>query len=171
MTKPAFRDGEEELITQALSSGHAWFDGITKERLERDGMAPLALPKNERGESLPFSTHEWFGTPSGCADLLPLPEWHAATESRSNAEATRNFPLEMLARKNDNYMNSTFANIPKHREMERKHRDILEIRPADAAARGITTGDSRARVERPWADQPDRADQRLHPRGHCSLAT
>jgi anaerobic selenocysteine-containing dehydrogenase len=147
--EPAFSDGEEELIAQALSSGHAWFEGITKERLERDGMAPLSLPKNERGESLPFSTHEWFGTANGRADLLPLPEWRAATESRSNADAIGKFPLEMLARKNDNYMNSTFANIPKHREMERKHREILEIRPADAAARGIGTGDT----VRVWNDR------------------
>jgi anaerobic selenocysteine-containing dehydrogenase len=145
----AFRDGEEELIAQALSSGHAWFEGITKERLERDGMAPLSLPTNERGESLPFSTHEWFGTPSGRAELLPLPEWHAATESRANAAMTERFPLEMLARKADNYMNSTFANLPKHREMERRNEGILEMRPADAAARGIASGDT----VRVWNDR------------------
>ncbi len=145
----AFRDGEEELIAQALSSKHPWLEGITKERLERDGMAPLVLPKNERGESLPFSTHEWFGTPSGRAELLPLPEWHAATESRTNTEAAARFPLEMLARKADNYMNSTFANLPKHREMESRTRGILEIRAADAAARGIATGDT----VRVWNDR------------------
>ena len=145
----AFRDGEEELISQALSSGHAWFNGVTKERLERDGMAPLALPTNERGEALPFSTREWFQTASGRAELLPLPEWHAATESRANVEATARFPLEMIPRKADNYMNTTFANLPNHRRMESRHEGVLEIRATDAAARGISSGDA----VRVWNDR------------------
>ena len=137
----AFREDADDLIAQALDSTHPWLAGITKERLEREPRAPLALPKNDRGESLPFSTREWFQTPSGRAELLPLPEWHAATESRSNRSAAARFPLEMLARKSDNYMNSTFANLPKHRQMESKDAGVLEIRAADALARGISTGD------------------------------
>ena len=138
----AFREDEDDLIAQALDSKHPWFEGITKERLEREGMAPLGLPKNERGEALPFSTHEWFQTPDRKAILLPLPAWHAATESRSNTEAAAKFPLEMLARKGDNYMNTTFANLPNHRKMESKTAGVLEIRAADAAARGISSGDA-----------------------------
>jgi anaerobic selenocysteine-containing dehydrogenase len=145
----AFREDEESLIAQALDSRHPWFEGVTKERLERDGMAPLALPKNEHGESLPFSTREWFQTASGRAELLPLPEWHAATESRSNAAAAAKFPLEMLGRKADNYMNTTFANLPNHRRMERKTTAVLEIRAADAEARGISNGDA----VRVWNDR------------------
>ncbi|HEY4009977.1 MAG TPA: molybdopterin-dependent oxidoreductase, partial [Acidobacteriaceae bacterium] len=145
----AFGDGEEDLIAQALSSGHPWFEGITRERLERDGMAPLVLPKNERGESLPFSTREWFQTASGRADLLPLPEWHAATESRANPDAARKFPLEMLPRKADNYMNTTFANLPKHQQMESRSAGVLEMRATDAQARGIANGDA----VRVWNDR------------------
>ena len=138
----AFREDEDNLIAQALDTAHPWFEGITKERLEREGMAPLALPKNDHGESLPFSTHEWFQTPDRRANLFPLPEWHAATESRSNIEAAAKFPLEMLPRKGDNYMNTTFANLPNHRKMESRTAGVLEIRAADAAARGISTGDA-----------------------------
>jgi anaerobic selenocysteine-containing dehydrogenase len=138
----AFRDGEEELIAQALSSGHPWLEGVTKERLERDGMAPLALPQNERGETLPFSTREWFQTASGRAELLPVPEWRAATESRANAQAAAQFPLEFLPRKADNYMNTTFANLPRHQKMEARSAGVLEVHPTDAAARGIATGDA-----------------------------
>ena len=145
----AFRESEDDLIAQALDSKHPWFEGITKERLEREGMAPLALPKNERGESLPFSTHEWFQTPDRRAELFPLPEWHAATESRSNLDAVAKFPLEMLARKGDNYMNTTFANLPNHRKMESGTTGVLEIRATDAAARGISTGDA----VRVWNDR------------------
>ena len=114
-------------------------------------MAPLALPKNERGEALPFSSHEWFQTPDRRANLLPLPEWHANTESRSNADAAAKFPLEMLARKGDNYMNTTFANLPNHRKMEARTAGVLEMRAADAASRGISSGD-RVRV---WNDRGD----------------
>jgi anaerobic selenocysteine-containing dehydrogenase len=48
----------------------------------------------------------------------------------------------MLARKSDNYMNSTFANIPRHRRMEQGHAGRLEMHPADARARAITDGDA-----------------------------
>ena len=32
----AFREDEDALIAQALNINHAWFAGITKERLERE---------------------------------------------------------------------------------------------------------------------------------------
>ena len=145
----AFRDDEDDLIAQALDTKHPWFEGITKERLERDGMAPLALPKNDRGESLPFSAHEWFQTPDRRANLFPLPEWLPATESRSNLDAAARFPLEMLPRKADNYMNTTFANLPSHRKMESRTEGVLEMRAADAEARGISSGDA----VRVWNDR------------------
>jgi anaerobic selenocysteine-containing dehydrogenase len=137
-----FEDGEEELIAQALETEHPFFAGITKERLEREGHVPLALPKDARGESLPFSTREWFRTPSGRGELTPVPEWVAPCESRSGAEGAGKFPLEFLPRKADNYMNSTFTNLPGHRQMERKTACLLEMHPSDASARGVTTGDS-----------------------------
>lgn len=145
----AFREGEDDLIAQALDSKHPWFEGVTKERLEREGMAPLALPKNQHGEALPFSTHEWFQTPNRRANLLPLPEWKANTESRHNPEPAAKFPLEMLARKGDNYMNTTFANLPNHRKMESSTAGLIELRAEDAAARGICSGDT----VRVWNDR------------------
>ena len=139
---PEFEDGVEELISQALETDHPFFAGITKERLEREGHVPLSLPKNERGESLPFSTREWFKTPSGRGELTPVPEWIAPRESRNGAEGGGAYPLEFLPRKADNYMNSTFANLPGHRQMERKTAGLLEMHQTDATARGVTTGDS-----------------------------
>ncbi len=138
----AFQDGEDELIAQALDTAHPFFAGITSERLEREGHVPLSLPKNEHGESLPFSSREWFKTPSGRGELTPLPAWVVPHESRSGAEGGGEFPLEFLPRKADNYMNSTFANLPGHRWMERKTAGLLEMHPLDAAARGVSTGDS-----------------------------
>jgi anaerobic selenocysteine-containing dehydrogenase len=139
---PEFEDGVEELISQALETDHPFFAGITKERLEREGHVPLSLPKNFQGESLPFGTREWFRTASGRGELTPVPEWIAPRESRSGAEGGGAYPLEFLPRKADNYMNSTFANLPGHRQMERKTAGLLEMHPTDARERGVATGDS-----------------------------
>jgi anaerobic selenocysteine-containing dehydrogenase len=58
-------------------------------------------------------------------------------ESRHSGDAR--YPLELLARKCDNYLNSTFANLPKQQKIENP--DLLEISAADAEARGIADGD------------------------------
>jgi anaerobic selenocysteine-containing dehydrogenase len=39
-------------------------------------------------------------------------------------------------------MNSTFANLPGHRLMERKTAGLLEMHPKDASLRGVEAGDS-----------------------------
>jgi anaerobic selenocysteine-containing dehydrogenase len=135
----AFEDGEEELVAQALESEHPYFAGVTKERLEREGHVALALPVDERGESLPFSTAAWFGTASGRGELVPVPVWVAPMESRGKSEE---FPLEFLPRKADNFMNTTFANLPGHQQMERRTAGVLEMHTSDATARGVATGDS-----------------------------
>jgi anaerobic selenocysteine-containing dehydrogenase len=135
-----FDDREDELIDQALETDHPWFAGITRERLEREGHVPLQLPMNAAGEVLPFSTAEWFRTPTGRGELVPVPVFTAPTESRAHA-AEGAYPLEFLPRKADNYMNSTFANIPPHQRMEARTAGVLEMHRTDAAARAIVTGD------------------------------
>jgi len=126
-----------------LRTDNPWFAGITRERLEREAHVALALPVNAAGDALPFSTPEWFRTPSGRGELTPVPEFVAAVESRGGVGAkTGEFPLEFLPRKADNYMNSTFANIPRHQRMEAKTAGVLEMHGTDAAARGLATGDA-----------------------------
>jgi len=135
-----FDDREDALIDQALETDHPWFGGITRERLEREGHVPLQLPVNAEGEVLPFSTAEWFRTPSGRGELVPVPVFTAPAESRAHA-AKGPYPLEFLPRKADNYMNSTFANLPQHQRMEARTAGVLEMHGTDAAARAIVTGD------------------------------
>jgi anaerobic selenocysteine-containing dehydrogenase len=135
-----FDDREDALIDQALETEHPWFAGVTRERLEREGHVPLQLPGNAAGEVLPFSTAEWFKTPSGRGELVPVPLFSAPTESRAHADHGE-YPLEFLPRKADNYMNSTFANIPPHQRMEARTAGVLEMHRKDAAARAIETGD------------------------------
>jgi anaerobic selenocysteine-containing dehydrogenase len=138
--EPCFDDREDDLIDQALQTDHPWFAGITRKRLEREGHIALQLPVDENGDVLPFSTPEWFKTPSGRGELTPVPVYHAPMESRANA-SQGTYPLEFLPRKADNYMNSTFANLPAHQRMESRTTGVLEMHRTDALARSIVTGD------------------------------
>jgi len=142
-TEPCFRDDEDALIDAALSSPEFQSLGITRQRLEREHSIPVILDA-----ALPFSDSSWFRTPSRrgelCATQLrpgldPLPIFRAPDESRAGSAFTPRFPLEMLPRKADNLMNSTFANIPTHQHME-PHSGTLEIHPSDAAPRNIADG-------------------------------
>ena len=147
--EPCFRDTERDLIAQALDTSHPWHAGITLDRLEREKTVPLNLPRNNRGEFLPFSDASWFRTPSGRGEfysaslaaegLDPLPGYIATPERRDDMQ-----PLQMLARKADHWMNSTFANVPQHRAMEanRLGLGVLEIHPDDATERNIREGDT-----------------------------
>ena len=51
--------------------------------------------------------------------------------------------MELLPRKPDNCLNSTFCNLPTHQALEPE--PCLEMNPADADARGISVGE-RVRV-------------------------
>ena len=144
-TEACFRDTDDDMIDAALAVEHKWLAGIDRARLEREGHVRLNLG----GENfLPFANG--FGTPDGKAllsnpalkslGLDPVSEFKPPTESR-HAEAAREFPLELLARKADNYLNSTFCNLPSHHPLEEGHMNIVEMNRADAEARGIQDGD------------------------------
>jgi anaerobic selenocysteine-containing dehydrogenase len=147
-SEPCFQDTEEDLLRQALDTGHPWHRDITYDRLKAESMVPLALPRNNRGEFVPFSDASWFRTPSGRGEfysetlaaqgLDPLPGYVPTPERGGDLQ-----PLQMLARKADHWMNSTFANVPRHREMEaaRIGLGVLEMHPDDAASRGIAEED------------------------------
>ena len=155
-TEPCFRDTPEEMIRQALSIGedghstNANMEHISYEALEERGHIPLAF--HQRPEEAPFRpyTSGLLPTPSGkiefysdslaASGLDPLPGFVAPVESRWS-EGAKKYPLEMLGRKSDNYMNSTFANLPGHRKMEAQSNQRLEIHPADAKMRGLSGGD------------------------------
>jgi anaerobic selenocysteine-containing dehydrogenase len=158
--EPCFRDTPQDLIRQALGidpaavpdapSTNPGMEHITYEALEEHGHIPLAIHRNpEAHPFLPFVSGP-LPTPSGkiefyseslaAAGLDPLPAFTPPTESRWG-EAAKRYPLEFLARKADNYMNSTFANLPGHRKMEARTNQRLEIHPVDAAARNLADGD------------------------------
>jgi anaerobic selenocysteine-containing dehydrogenase len=95
---------------------------------------------------LPFAEGK-FPTPGGKALLYneylagqgvdPVVEFRAPSESRHDQQA-KEFPLEFLARKADNFLNTTFCNQPGMQEMEEV--GVLEMSAVDARERGILDG-------------------------------
>ena len=151
-----FRDTPEEIIRQALAvgaDGHSTnpsMEHITLENLEEQGHIPLSFHRQpETQPFLPYTSGA-VPTPSGKIEfhsealasvgLDAVPAFTPPTESRWGADAKR-LPLELLARKADNYMNSTFANLDGHRKMEARTSQRLEMHQQDAEVRGIADGD------------------------------
>jgi anaerobic selenocysteine-containing dehydrogenase len=155
-TESCFRDTPEEMIRQALAIGadghsaNAGMEHITMEDLEREGHVPLAihaatearafLPYTAGPLATPSGKVEFFSETLAAARLDGLPGFVPPVESRWS-EGAKKFPLELLARKNDNYMNSTFANLPGHRKMEVRTNQKVEMHPLDAQARGVGEGE------------------------------
>jgi molybdopterin guanine dinucleotide-containing S/N-oxide reductase-like protein len=161
-----FSETVDDMIDLALTSPNPWLKGIDRERLEKDASVRLnfsgrtavdraAHPRDgghdEPAPFLPFA-NGGFQTPSGKAELYaeglisegihPVAEFIPPEESRHSAGA-RSFPLELLARKADNFLNSTFCNVPAVQSMEEV--GLLEMHAEDAGLRGIQNGD-RVRV-------------------------
>ena len=166
-----FRQTVDQAIDSVLDREHPWLAGIDRERLEREGHVRLNFHhgdtetrrKEEDSSSprftdsmvnapfLPFA-NGGFTTPSGKAEfysesllakgLDPVVAFTPPAESRHGTEVNT-YPLELLARKADNFLNTTFSNLPGVQQMEDRH--LLEMTAADAEPRGIRDGD-RVRV-------------------------
>ncbi|MGC2400675.1 MAG: molybdopterin-dependent oxidoreductase [Acidobacteriaceae bacterium] len=128
-----FHDTVDDLIGQALGKGAQ--ELRTKKRIRqdaeaeefRDGIFPT-----------PSGKIEFYSTALAAQGMDPLPTFHAPEESRRGAKA-HEFPLEFLPRKAENYMNSTFANLPGHQKMESP--GLAMMHALDAGARCIEDGD------------------------------
>jgi anaerobic selenocysteine-containing dehydrogenase len=162
---PCFKESVEEMMDSALNNpSNKFLAGIDRERLERENSILLNLtassngghpersePKASAAEGsafLPFA-HGGFETASGKAELYseslkaqgldPVATFIPPSESR-HSERAKQYPVEILTRKSDNHLNSSFCNLPAHRKMEEPR--LLEISSQDAAARNIREGDS-----------------------------
>ena len=144
-----FRESVDQMIDVALDTKNPWLDGIDSERLEAEGHIRLNFHADLKGEPfLPFAQGN-FGTSTGKAELYsealksqgldPVAHFTPPEESRHGQQA-RTFPLELLARKAENFLNSTFSNLPSIQEMEEP--GLLELSASDARSRGIAEGDT-----------------------------
>jgi molybdopterin guanine dinucleotide-containing S/N-oxide reductase-like protein len=152
-----FRESVDSMIDQALESPNPHLRGMTRERLEQEHRIRLNFEgaTNHGGATTPFLpfANGNFPTPSGKAEfysqnlkqrgLDPVVAFNPPEESRYGSNAS-GFPLELLARKPDNHLNTSFANLPSVRVMEPLLGD-LEMHPTDALTRSVRHGD-RVRV-------------------------
>jgi len=150
--EPCFLDTPENLISQALGKQDRWMAGVTEETLNAaGGRQRLQFDSEKNGQPFlpfvegPFATPsgkvEFYSEALGAKGLDPLPGFVPPVESR-HTEKAKLYPLEFLPRKADNYMNSTFANLPGHQRMEAAFTNHLEIHADDAMARSIAEGDT-----------------------------
>ncbi|MEZ5398247.1 MAG: molybdopterin-dependent oxidoreductase [Bryobacteraceae bacterium] len=136
---PCFRDSDDDMIDQALASGHPFLKGITRTGLEQNHFQRLNL--SAPGEPFqPFANGGFFGKPDGKCDLASAAvAYQPPRESRLGDEALRSrYPLELLSPKNHHSLNSTFG----YRDSTNEETAIVHVNRADADARGIHHGDA-----------------------------
>jgi anaerobic selenocysteine-containing dehydrogenase len=144
-----FRDSDDEVARQALGSGHNNLAGIAWEDLKQAGWKRLAVAER----FAPFAAGG-FPTPSGKCELHsealaqqgvdPLPFYNPPAEScSSNPRLAAKYPLSFLSPPRRNFLNSSFANLPRFREDDKEPE--VELHPEDAAARDLRDGE-RVRV-------------------------
>jgi anaerobic selenocysteine-containing dehydrogenase len=140
-----FRDSDDQLARQAIGSGHANLAGIDWETLKREGWQRLALPKTfapfaKGGFHTPSGKCEFYSASLEAQGIDPLPFYNPPAElASSNAALARKYPLSFLSPPVRNFLNSSFANLPRFRDAEGE--PSLELHSADAASRGIADGD------------------------------
>lgn len=139
-------DSDKELVRMALASGHALMDCITFEHLMEKGYAKLKIPKGY----MPFAEGN-FPTSSGKCEfyskgmlsrgLDPLPAYVPPRESRfGSPELASRYPMNLISSKSAlHFMNSSYANLPRHRKAEGE--PYLEMNVNDAELRGIQEQD------------------------------
>ena len=108
------------------------------ERSSEDSAAPF-LPFAEGIFPTPSGKAEFYSVTLQRQGLDPVVAFTPPEESRHGSKSA-GFPLELLARKPDNHLNSSFANLPSVRELE-PALGHLELHASDAQLRGIRDGD------------------------------
>jgi anaerobic selenocysteine-containing dehydrogenase len=130
-TEPCFADSDEAMALAAFDPTR-----VDLASLKERGWARLEIAE------APFA-HGGFPTPGGKVRVEPpglgvpdhLPNYESA---RSAPELARRYPLAMISPPARHFLNSSFVNVASLRAIERE--PIVEIHPADAAARGIADG-------------------------------
>lgn len=137
--EPCFADSDERLLEIALESDHPFLEGISLERLRRDGWARLNLPD----PWLPYADGG-FATASGKADLAPdglAVDYVPGGESPAGDPGlAARYPLVLISSKSAlHFLNSSYGGLQRHVRLEGEPR--LDLSAYDAAARGIEDGE------------------------------
>ena len=126
----AFDATDEELARAAIAGARAPLDTVDFERLREVGWAEADLPEDFR----PFA-QGGFGTPSGRLRLWSEDLPPGFDPPPGDAE-----PLALMTVKSaHHFLNSTYANLPRHLAGEGE--PMLDLHADDAAPRAIADGD------------------------------
>jgi anaerobic selenocysteine-containing dehydrogenase len=171
-----FKDTDEEIIRQAIDTDYAPFQGITLERLKKDGWARLNLP----GEFAPFA-EGGFPTRSGKCEFYAesleqqgMDPWPAYIPPRETSEAApelaARYPLQLISPPANTFLNSSFSHLESFLKSER--RPVVLINPEDAARREISDGDMVSVFnDRGRCHLIARVSDRVKPGVACALST
>ncbi len=142
--EPELFPDDETLIREVLDGGPS-LRGITLEQLKAEGAVRLNLPEL----FAPFADGV-FPTPSGKCELYsermkadgfdPLPTYIPPHEDPlTQPDLAARYPLQLLSPPRPQFVNSTFANSPRHRTAAGD--PTIELADEDARARGLADGD------------------------------
>ncbi len=136
MTEPSLYDSDEDLVRQLLDVDDPSLAGVTLERLRKEGFVRLNVDR----PFLPFA--DGFPTTSGRLEFrsrraeraghAPLPAFTPPADAGDG--------LVLISAASHTFLNSTFGNNPELRRRAGAPRIVLH--PDDAAARGISDGDT-----------------------------
>jgi anaerobic selenocysteine-containing dehydrogenase len=131
---PCLRDSEDDMLRTLLDTDHPFLQGITLEQLDCEHSVRLRIPEPFQ----PFA-NGGFGMAGGKLDFKAAElDYQPPVESRhGDTELRRKYPLELISPKNDGSLNSTFG----HRDAADLQTATLHLTAADAAPRGIQSGD------------------------------
>ena len=143
-TEPALFESDAAIAAAAFDLRDPRAASLDPARLAAQGWARLELPRPfapfaEGGFRTPSGKCEFHSSLLAEAGLDPLPAWHPPHESPvSNSRLAARYPLAMISPPARNFLNSSFANLP--RFVTQQGGPKLKIHPADAAARAIADG-------------------------------
>ncbi len=132
LTHPCLSESDEEMARHALLWDHPHLEGISFDRLEREGSVRLRVDD----PFAPFARGN-FPTPSGRCELFAdyVPPREGPT---SNPGRARTYPLAFISPPAHHFLNSTFSAQPTF--VRRESGASLTLHPADAGPRRIEDG-------------------------------
>jgi len=143
-----FAGTPEQYLKEMIETDHLLLQGLTLDRLDREDAVLLNRPRQPYVAFTDFK----FKTPSERIELYKeelvghgaeLPYYHEPVEASPANPLYKRFPLTLLFSHSRHRIHSTFANLPKFKQLEPE--PMVEIHPADAAHRAIAN-DQRVRV-------------------------
>ncbi len=144
LDEPWLHQSADEVIAEVLAataSGNPHFSGISLERLQAEGVVPLALGPEPAFEGGRFPTAsgkvELFSEALAAAGYDPLPGRFANGEEDGQIGAVE--ALTLLTGASHHFVSSSLANQPGL--LERARPPFVEVHPDDAATRGVRDGD------------------------------